>query len=100
MTPPGRIGFTHNDIPVSIVRCFPQRQGGDLRPLGIEPDSNTAKTPEKPRKTNSVAPKVAPSSNADPDLAIVIEFWAQLPAAIKAGIVAMVRTAMRIGNQS
>jgi hypothetical protein len=71
-----------------------------MRPLGIEPDGNAAKTPENPQKTNSVAPKVAPSSNVDPDFAMVAEFWAQLPAAIKAGIVAMVRTAMRIGNQS
>ncbi len=72
----------------------------NMRPLGIEPDSNAAKTPENPQKTNSVAPKVAPSSDADPDFAIVAEFWTQLPAAIKAGIVAMVRTAMRIGYQS
>ena len=38
---------------------------------------------------------IAPNSNAvaDPDLATVSDAWADLPAAVRAGIVAMVRAA-------
>ena len=35
--------------------------------------------------------KDVPSHSADPDLALVVEWWPRLPAAIRAGILAMVR---------
>ncbi len=54
---------------------------------------------KKARKT-SVFPNEQPGFVPDPDFAIVAEYWANLPTAIKAGILAMVRTAVRTGNQS
>jgi hypothetical protein len=47
----------------------------------------------RPRRTPQNTPHGAEGNRTDPDLEKVVEAWPDLPAAVKAGIVAMVRAA-------
>jgi hypothetical protein len=53
----------------------------------------TASTPEEVAESPSSGEQERPSD--DPELAAVIAAWSSLPAAVRAGIVAMVRAARR-----
>lgn len=55
--------------------------------IGIEPSQNTIR---KPRSETEAAQKAA-HSHPDPDLAALIDAWPNLPEAMKAGILAMIR---------
>ena len=65
------------------------------RPLHDSPTNNSAK------RLRLSAPPVADhlptdTCKTDPDLAAVVDAWPELPEAIKAGIVAMVKAAARV----
>ena len=68
---------------------------GKLTPTGLE---HPSKTPIKPhvsekRGTESGTPATTPAPALPDDLAEVVAVWANLPAALKAGILAMVKAA-------
>ena len=78
------------------------------RATGFEPATSSLGSGQPPAKNVSRVgvsgpsencPSTGPSSRvlsalpADPDLAVVIASWAELPAALRSGIVAMVRSA-------
>ncbi len=46
----------------------------------------------------SLAPSLPHDNQTDPDLALIVERWADLPPAVRAGIVAMVRAAAGSGR--
>jgi len=77
---------------MSVVGCEPSR------PLGqavLSPDpktSNPLQTQPLTNPTESVLPVCLPDSALiDPDLALIVTSWEQLPAAVKTGMIAMVR---------
>jgi hypothetical protein len=69
-----------------------EQVGGCLRSVCAPSDnapSGHVEPPEIPVATAAIA--ACPTAPSDADLAAVVERWATLPAAIRAGIVAMVK---------
>jgi hypothetical protein len=62
--------------------------------MGIEPTTKTPENPTLPHQGGAESGALAPEKPAiDPALASIIDAWAKLPDAMKAGILAMIRTA-------
>jgi hypothetical protein len=59
---------------------------------GSKTGNTGAETPPTPVSTSTPTPP-APEAPADPELAAVVAAWADLPPAVRAGIVAMVAVA-------
>ena len=70
-------------------------EGGNERAKGFEPIAHATKCPENLNISLCGAPKASPTVPvpviADPDLRAVLDAWANLPNAVKTGIMAMVR---------
>jgi len=101
--PPSAALFTsgrpHNKAP-NKTQIGPHYIENPLEAGGIEPPapvtgnrSGDLETPISTDPAKRVAPRVAPDRQIDPELAAVVDAWATLPAAVRAGIVAMVRAA-------
>jgi hypothetical protein len=62
--------------------------------MGIEPHQYSSENSTNPAEGGAKSGALAPENPAiDPTLAAVIDAWAKLPEAIRAGILAMVRAA-------
>ena len=89
----------HNDM---TCKNAPGRtRTSDIRfrkPVPTSISSDTARTCESPSATPSNNPSSKPGNSTanvpdDPDLAVVTDAWPELPAAVRAGIVAMIQAA-------
>jgi hypothetical protein len=73
------------------------KDGVQMEAEGIEPDGNIQKSPENSYVSTSGAPKALPTLCppvvADADLRAIVEAWPNVPSAMRAGIVAMVKAA-------
>lgn len=60
-------------------------------PSGITHDSQTGGSKSGNTPPTQAPASPAPDAHADPELAVVVAAWADLPPALRAGIVAMVK---------
>ena len=70
--------------PISETTC--ENAENSRTKINTKPDR--AATPETPDSATLEAPR---SATQDPDLAVIVTAWPELPEAIRAGMVAMVR---------
>ncbi|MDX9912882.1 MAG: hypothetical protein RBS39_13745 [Phycisphaerales bacterium] len=101
------LGITQHEKPLSPLRK-PHGASSKTLPMGAtglaQPPKSSEKTPNQGRGGNksgnivggdgTAALAAASQLPTDPDLARVVEAWENLPAAVRAGIVAMVRASV------
>jgi hypothetical protein len=80
-------------ICLRIAACF---RGESVPPRGVEPNAKTTGKNDvssgQRAKSDAIDPETARNG---PDLVTIIEAWPQLPEAVKADIVAMVRASRK-----
>jgi hypothetical protein len=77
--------------------------GFQQRVKGVESDQNPLNSSENERESQAGAAKASVSRSlpvpADADLAEIVEAWPALPEALRAGILAMIKAALRGGKR-